>query len=169
MHRLLRRYEGAPVAPDALEQAARELAPDVEAADPAADDEAAGFAAVDVDAAGGAAPERTAGDERAASAARLYVRFAAQEEVVALAGRDTLWEVPFSLRLPAAASPAAGRPAVLRGAIDCLARGPDGRVTVLEFKTGAPHPDHRRQLDAYVAAARAMFPEAAVVGRLVYA
>ena len=169
VHRLLRRYEGAPVAPDALEQAARELAVDVETADPAADDEAAGFAADDVAAAGGAAPERTAGDERAASAARLYARFAAQEEVAALAGRDALWEVPFSLRLPAAASPAAGRPAVLRGAIDCLARDPDGRVTVLEFKTGAPHPDHRRQLDAYVAAARAMFPEAAVVGRLVYA
>ena len=172
-HRLLRRYEGAPVAPDALEQAARELAPDVEAADPAAADEApggaAGNAADDVDVAGAAAPERTIGDERAASAAQLYARFAAQEEVAALAGRDALWEVPFSLRLPAAASPAAGRPAVLRGAIDCLARDPDGRVTVLEFKTGAPHPDHRRQLDAYVAAARAMFPKAAVVGRLVYA
>lgn len=76
--------------------------------------------------------------------------------------------MPFALRDPAA-PPRAGGPAVVRrGTIDCLVRDTDGRITVLEFKTGRPRAEHARQLDVYVTAARAMFPEAAVDGRVVY-
>ena len=142
-HRLLRRYEGAPVAPEALERAGRELA-----------------AAL--------GPAGAAGDEVAPAAARLYARFAAGGERAALRGRELLWEVPFARRDAAAPAPDGGPAIVLRGTIDCLARDADGRITVLEFKTGRPHAEHARQLKAYVAAARAMFPEAAVEGRLVY-
>jgi hypothetical protein len=39
---------------------------------------------------------------------------------------------------------------------------------VFEFKTGRPSPDHRAQLDLYVAAIRGLFPEATVEGRLIY-
>ncbi len=143
-HRLLRRYEGAPVAPEALERASRDLL-------------------VSIEAAAGAA------EEIALAATRLYARFAASGESAALLGRERLWEVPFALPAAAAPPPGGGPAVVLRGTIDCLARDADGRITVLEFKTGRPRAAHARQLDAYVAAARAMFPEAAVDGRLVYA
>jgi ATP-dependent exoDNAse (exonuclease V) beta subunit len=72
-----------------------------------------------------------------------------------------LFEVPFSFRR-------AGESVILRGAIDCLARTADGALAVLEFKTGRPHPDHRAQLEAYVAAARLLFPGERVEGVLVY-
>ena len=66
-------------------------------------------------------------------------------------------------------SVADGRPArVLRGMIDCLVRRADGSIVVVEFKTGAPSPAHQTQLDLYVRAARAMFPESTVTGRVVY-
>ena len=100
---------------------------------------------------------------------RLYAQFVASGKNVPLLGRERLWEVPFALRDPAA-PPRDGEPAVVRrGTTDCLTRDAGGRITVLEFKTGRPRAEHTRQLDAYVAAARAMFPEAAVDGRLVYA
>ena len=138
-HLLLRRCEGAPVALDTLEQTGRALSSRLEAAGPETEDEVA-------------------------AAAGLYARFAARADAARLLSGDRLWEVPFALREPAGSSPAVIR----RGVIDCLARRPDGRVTVLEFKTGRPRPEHRRQLDAYVRAARALFPGAAVDGRLVY-
>ena len=143
-HVLLRRYEGAPVPPEALERASRELVAALE-------------------------PAEGAGDEAALAAARLYAQFVASGKNVPLLGRERLWEVPFALRDPAAPL-RGGAPAVVRrGTIDCLTRDAEGRITVLEFKTGRPRAEHARQLDAYVAAARAMFPEAAVDGRLVYA
>jgi ATP-dependent exoDNAse (exonuclease V) beta subunit len=74
---------------------------------------------------------------------------------------DCHFEVPFSFR-------GAGQATVLRGTVDCLARAGNGSLTVFEFKTGRPDPDHRAQLDAYVAAIRALFPEAVVEGRLIY-
>lgn len=142
-HLLLRRCEGAPVALDALEQAGRELSFRLEAADPETEDEVA-------------------------AAARLYARFAGRADAVRLLIGDRLWEVPFALREPAGRPPAGGGTVVRCGAIDCLVRSLDGRITVLEFKTGRPRPEHRRQLDVYVRAARALFPGAAVGGRLVY-
>ena len=104
------------------------------------------------------------------AAVSLYVSLRSHEAVVALADQVCLFEVPFSHLDRSSSSRAGGRDAVLwRGTIDCLARAPDGRITVLEFKTGGARPEHDRQIELYVAAARAMFPNAAVEGRLVYA
>jgi ATP-dependent helicase/nuclease subunit A len=89
------------------------------------------------------------------------------------------YEVPFSMQVddatplfpgrPAAgAGTAAGAAIVVHGSIDCLARLPDGRIVVLEFKTGRQHEWHQRQLGLYVRAARALWPGAAVDGQLIY-
>ena len=77
--------------------------------------------------------------------------------------------MPFSVYDPGATDtvPVGGNQ-VLTGAIDCLAKVGDGRVRVLEFKTGPPRPEHTWQLEQYVAAARAMFPGMGVEGRLIY-
>ena len=61
-----------------------------------------------------------------------------------------------------------GGPAILRGTIDCVLRRADGRLTVIELKTGEPQPHHRRQLSLDVDAARNLFPEAEVDGCVVY-
>ena len=104
------------------------------------------------------------------AAVALYARLRSHEAVVALAEQTCLFEVPFSHLDRSSSSGQAGRDSVLwRGTIDCLARAPDGRITVLEFKTGGDKPEHERQLQSYVTAARAMFPNATVEGRLVYA
>ena len=70
--------------------------------------------------------------------------------------------MPFSVR------PAASQP-ILRGTFDCVVRRRDGCVTVLELKTGRPTPQHEQQLSMYLTAARALFPQARVDGKLVYA
>jgi ATP-dependent helicase/nuclease subunit A len=69
-----------------------------------------------------------------------------------------LHEVPFTML-------AGGR--LVRGTIDCLITS-DDRVTVLEFKTGRPRPEHRTQAEVYRAAAQALFPAKQVESRLVY-
>ena len=69
-----------------------------------------------------------------------------------------LHEVPFTML-------AGGR--LVRGTIDCLITS-DERVTVLEFKTGRPRPEHRTQAEVYRAAAQALFPAKQVESRLVY-
>ncbi len=80
------------------------------------------------------------------------------------------YEVPFSLRLDPASAPGAGGGAVIvRGSIDCLAEQPDGRLVVVEFKTGKPHAWHAAQIELYVRAARAIFPGRPVERRLIYA
>jgi ATP-dependent exoDNAse (exonuclease V) beta subunit len=70
------------------------------------------------------------------------------------------YEVPFSWR--------AGD-VILRGTIDCLVEGDDGSITVIEFKTGAVRETHERQLDIYLRAARALYPQTRVEGALIYA
>jgi ATP-dependent exoDNAse (exonuclease V) beta subunit len=72
-------------------------------------------------------------------------------------------EVPFSIR-----KGADGATVILRGTIDCLIHQPDGGIVVLEFKTGRRRPMHQQQLDAYVEAAEALFPNAPVRGMLIY-
>jgi ATP-dependent helicase/nuclease subunit A len=67
--------------------------------------------------------------------------------------------VPFSLLADGA---------VVRGCMDCLVVSGD-RVTVLEFKTGRPRPEHAAQVEIYRKAAQAMFPRAVVEARVVYA
>lgn len=67
-------------------------------------------------------------------------------------------EVPFTMAVE-------GR--IIRGTIDCLIAS-NNQVTVLEFKTGRPRPEHQAQAEVYRAAAQALFPAAAVESRLVY-
>lgn len=89
-----------------------------------------------------------------------YRRLREQPEVTRLIDEgEHAHEVPFSI---------AEDGVVVRGAIDCLIRKPDGSIVVLEFKSGAPQTIHQIQLDLYVRAARSMFPDAPVEGRLVY-
>jgi ATP-dependent helicase/nuclease subunit A len=98
--------------------------------------------------------------ERAGSA---YLALCAQPSLsTALESGEAFFEVPFSVR------PARGA-SILRGTFDCLVRRHDGGVTILELKTGKPMPEHQQQLDAYLMAARALFPGAPVEGTLVYA
>jgi len=56
----------------------------------------------------------------------------------------------------------------MRGVVDCLACRPDGRVVVVDFKTGARRAADRRQLGAYVEAVRSLYPGAPIEGLLVY-
>jgi len=72
-------------------------------------------------------------------------------------------------RDPAAAPGAVGGAVIVRGSVDCLAEQPDGRVVVVEFKTGRRHAWHAAQIDLYVRAARALFPGRPVERRLIYA
>jgi RecB family exonuclease len=76
-------------------------------------------------------------------------------------GARRVHELPFSFRKEDGT--------IVRGAIDLLVQHDDGRIEVVEFKTGHPHPSHERQLALYVAAARAMFPTEHVTGRVIYA
>jgi ATP-dependent exoDNAse (exonuclease V) beta subunit len=97
------------------------------------------------------------------NAADAYLALAAQPDLCSeLEAGDALFEVPFSVR------PTASQP-ILRGTFDCVVRRRDGGVMVLELKTGRPVPQHAQQLSMYLTAARALFPEARVDGKLVYA
>ncbi len=110
-------------------------------------------------------------DAAVRAAVAMWREISGREDVSELlASGARSYEVPFSLRMPPAPgvppTPAAG--VVLRGSIDCLVTQEDGSVVVVEFKTGRPRASHRRQLDIYLAAARALFPGAPVSGRLIY-
>jgi ATP-dependent exoDNAse (exonuclease V) beta subunit len=98
-------------------------------------------------------------------AATLFRQLAARDDLRALLDSGVcLFEVPFSLCLPA--DTANDRGLIVRGTIDCLVQHPDRAITIVEFKTGVPHPSHERQLALYVQAARALFPDTPVSGRL---
>lgn len=102
-------------------------------------------------------------DELLLRAADAYRALCAQPELSsALESGRPLFEVPFSVR-PAAS------PSIRRGTFDCLVQRNDGGVTILELKTGRPMPEHAQQLATYLIAARALFPDAPVEGKLVYA
>jgi ATP-dependent helicase/nuclease subunit A len=96
---------------------------------------------------------------RAATAAYRALSEHGEVRSIYLSG-DALHEVPFTVLVE-------GR--VVRGTIDCLVRGRDGAVTVLEFKTGRARPEHAAQAEVYRLAAAALFPGVAVTARLVYA
>ncbi|MGE3578406.1 MAG: UvrD-helicase domain-containing protein, partial [Vicinamibacterales bacterium] len=107
-------------------------------------------------------------DALAARALAAYQALAGQPEVAALlASGDVYHEVPFSFRPdePSAETQAA---TLRRGVLDCLVRAPGGPVTVLEFKTGRPRPEHQRQVAAYRAAAERLFPGVPVDVRVFY-
>lgn len=107
-----------------------------------------------------------------------YDRLASCEELQRLlATGDAYFEVPFSLGMDSDLGQADSsgrieptkRAMVMRGVIDCVIRQPDGRILVLELKTGQPNPWHREQLELYVTAAREIFRDAVVEGVLLYA
>jgi ATP-dependent helicase/nuclease subunit A len=97
--------------------------------------------------------------DRVAEACGALARRPELEEILGHA--ELLYEVPFSLRT-------AGRQ-ILRGAMDCVARHPDGTITIVEFKTGKPGPEHDAQLALYVEAALALFPGRPIERLLLYA
>jgi ATP-dependent helicase/nuclease subunit A len=117
------------------------------------------------------------------TAVAIAERITARDDVRSiLGGGQRLYEVPFSLRVTVPSVLAEPDPAnvgslpstksqtlVLRGTIDCLVVNDDGSVLVLEIKTGTPRPSHQQQLDVYLEAARALFPEVSVTGKLIYA
>jgi ATP-dependent exoDNAse (exonuclease V) beta subunit len=120
--------------------------------------------------------ERARPDSRqlAVDAAAVFRRALSRPEVAELVHGNCLFEVPFSMRRddldedPGPDHYEVGGPAILRGTIDCVLLHADGRLTVIELKTGEPQSHHQRQLSLYVDAARSLFPEAAVDGRVVY-
>jgi ATP-dependent exoDNAse (exonuclease V) beta subunit len=94
-------------------------------------------------------------------AAAFHAVVCARADVHAVWARgERLHEVPFSLRT---------EHGVVRGTIDCIVQGPDGAMTILEFKTGRRRPEHHQQLETYRAAAERLFPGVSVHARLVYA
>jgi ATP-dependent exoDNAse (exonuclease V) beta subunit len=94
-----------------------------------------------------------------ARAADAYRAFVTNAEICAIyRSGEPLHEMPFSLEVDGH---------VVHGAIDCLVRR-ERSVTVLEFKTGRPRPEHQAQAELYRRAAAALFPEAAVDARVVY-
>jgi ATP-dependent helicase/nuclease subunit A len=103
--------------------------------------------------------ERALVDDPETLVDRAIAAFAALDPSTLPHGR--IHEVPFSLTRPDGT--------IVRGAIDALVEHRDGRIEVLEFKTGRPRPEHQQQLALYVTAARALFPGAEVEGRIVYA
>ncbi|HKW01168.1 MAG TPA: UvrD-helicase domain-containing protein [Vicinamibacterales bacterium] len=96
----------------------------------------------------------------------FYLALRGREEVSGLLGAGTcLYEVPFSYQ-PGASAREDG--ALVRGVVDCLVVTSDGRVTVLEFKTGQPRPEHERQAGVYADAIGALFGPDRVVVKIVY-
>jgi hypothetical protein len=103
----------------------------------------------------------------AGRAARVFSGMWSQPALRAvLDGAECHYEVPVSA-LPARGQDG-GSPRILRGVVDCLACRPDGRVAVVDFKTGARREADRRQLRAYVRAVRLLYPGSPVEGCLVY-
>jgi ATP-dependent helicase/nuclease subunit A len=89
-----------------------------------------------------------------------YRMIASRDDVQRLlASGRPLYEVPFTMQHD-------GR--MLRGTIDCVVAGEHG-ITVIEFKTGRPRPEHDLQLSLYRLAAERLFPGTPVDARLVYA
>jgi ATP-dependent helicase/nuclease subunit A len=71
------------------------------------------------------------------------------------------FEVPFSYRRP-------GDARLVHGVIDCLVTDESGSLTVVEVKTGSPHPGHDRQAEWYRDAVSAAFGGAPVAVKIVY-
>jgi ATP-dependent exoDNAse (exonuclease V) beta subunit len=100
-----------------------------------------------------------------------FVALRSRPDVTALLETaNCLYEVPFSMEGEAGGTTnPPGSRAVIRGTIDCLACLPDGRLVVVEIKTGRPHAWHEEQLAWYVRAAQVLFPGSEVEGKVFYA
>ena len=96
-------------------------------------------------------------------AARLFVGLRENSELkAALADGDAYYEVPFSWAPPDQPD------RLVRGVVDCLVRHRDGRVTILEFKTGERRPEHERQAQQYAEAVQAALGEAEITVKILY-
>jgi len=109
-------------------------------------------------------PDESAGladrDGFASRAAAAYRALRDHAEVRSLyAAAEIFHEVPFVVRHEGA---------IVRGTIDCLVRVDDGEVSVLEFKTGRPRPEHAGQVALYASVAAQLFPGAVVTPKLIY-
>lgn len=99
----------------------------------------------------------------AADAAAVYRRLRERADVAALlAAGECYYEVPFSFAPP-------DRPDLLvRGSVDCVVVEDGGRATVLEFKTGAPRPEHESQAAMYGRALQAARPDLSLAVKILY-
>ena len=106
-------------------------------------------------------PTFEAADGIVNQALEAWRRLRSQPDLASLlAAGQVLHELPFSFM---------DEGVVVRGTIDCIVQTGSSAIVVLEFKSGAAQPAHQIQLDLYVRAARSMFPDCDVEGRLVYA
>jgi ATP-dependent helicase/nuclease subunit A len=97
------------------------------------------------------------------AALTMYRRLRRHPDVLsALAGGECQYEVPFSTQ------PAGRSGEVVRGVIDCLVVSPTGEVTVLEFKTGRPRPEHEAQAALYAASLRAALGIDRILVKIIY-
>ncbi len=71
---------------------------------------------------------------------------------------DALHEVPFTMAT-------GGR--IVRGTVDCIITTEES-ITVLDFKTGRPRPEHARQVELYGKAVQAMHPGIRVHAQVIY-
>jgi len=85
-----------------------------------------------------------------------------------LASGTCHYEVPFSY-LRGSSSASDPDQEVVRGVIDCLVIPESGPPTVVEFKTGTPHPDHEAQTASYRSAVQAVFSAQDVEIKILYA
>jgi len=102
-------------------------------------------------------------DTLVAEAVDLFVALRGREDLERLLRQgDVFYEVPFSWAPPE-------RPDELfRGQVDCLVLGADGRGTVLEFKTGAPRPEHAAQARIYASAVASALEIAQIDVQILY-
>jgi ATP-dependent helicase/nuclease subunit A len=104
---------------------------------------------------------RTLSERRKAmeKAADLYERLGRNLELERLMKEGEVHrEVPFAVKL-------GNR--VVRGVIDSLVLLPEG-VVVIDYKTGAPRPEHKMQMELYLEAARGLFPDRHAEGMIFY-
>jgi ATP-dependent helicase/nuclease subunit A len=93
-------------------------------------------------------------------ALRAYRAICDRSDVRSVYTAGTRWhEVPFTMRRGES---------TWRGTIDCLIQTSPTAMTVLEFKTGRPRPEHDIQLELYREAASRLFPGMTIETHLVY-
>jgi ATP-dependent exoDNAse (exonuclease V) beta subunit len=122
-------------------------------------------------------------DALCARAASAYLTLAERADVREMLESGTCYyEVPFTFidrsrgptparRAPAFEDSLSSRVAagaiVVRGRIDCVVDRGD-RLSILEFKTGGPRPEHDEQISMYVDALRIVFPSREIDARVIY-
>lgn len=106
-------------------------------------------------------PGRSPSERRTAAqkAADFYTRLSSQTKLQEVFAKgQTFREVPFSLTRG---------DQTLRGVVDSLVVRPDW-VTVVDYKTGRSRPEHRLQMEIYLEAVVALYPDRAVEGMIFY-